>query len=100
MPLSISIPRTRARSLARSPASTIEQDWQCRLSGAVVGPRGWEQDGTWPFATLGYSTRSSRRWRMLSIAVVTPSLNQACFVERTVESVLGQAYPDLEYIVC
>lgn len=34
-----------------------------------------------------------------SISIVTPVLNQAAFVERTVLSVLGQGYPDLEYVV-
>jgi glycosyltransferase involved in cell wall biosynthesis len=34
-----------------------------------------------------------------SICIVTPSLNSAAFVGRTVESVLSQAYPALDYIV-
>lgn len=33
------------------------------------------------------------------ISIVTPSYNQAAFIERTVKSVLDQEYPDLEYIV-
>ncbi|MFL5958803.1 MAG: glycosyltransferase family 2 protein [Gaiellaceae bacterium] len=33
------------------------------------------------------------------LTVITPSLNQASYLERTLRSVLNQGYPDLEYIV-
>lgn len=37
--------------------------------------------------------------RLPSISLVTPSLNQGPFIRATIESVLSQEYPELEYLV-
>ncbi|HYV03201.1 MAG TPA: glycosyltransferase family 2 protein [Blastocatellia bacterium] len=33
------------------------------------------------------------------ISIITPTLNQAGFIDQTISSVLGQGYPDLEFII-
>jgi glycosyltransferase involved in cell wall biosynthesis len=55
-----------------------------------------------PPRPLRVPARYHRRPRLVNpplISIVTPSYNQGAFLGQTVESVLGQGYPRLEYVV-
>ena len=60
-----------------------------------------DQKSGWPWTEEGFRPSNVRSddspWP--SITVVTPSYNQAAFLEETMRSVLLQAYPNLKYVV-
>lgn len=62
-------------------------------------PPGPSDRSGWPWtdASSPSTFESAATWPRLSI--VTPSLNQAEFIEETIRSVLFQGYPNLEYII-
>lgn len=76
-------------------ARTREQPIRCPDAPNVVGST---QDSALPSAETPQVTQR-HDGSMPLVTIVTPAFNQAKFVAETIESVLAQNYPNIEYIV-
>lgn len=97
-------PATITAALTRLDGSPAERDRLVNAGRKRAAAFSWEETGRRTYQAIRAAVDAGRqpltvteRWP--SMTVVTPSFNHAKFITETIESVLGQGYPRLDYVV-
>jgi glycosyltransferase involved in cell wall biosynthesis len=96
-------PEAIVAALVRLERSSADRDELIRRGRARAAEFSWDRveqttyEVMWKASTRYRAPIDVATWP--SITVVTPSFNQAPFIRETIESVLGQRYPHLDYVV-
>lgn len=84
-------PELRNEFIKKGQEAAKKYSWhKCAEDTAAYLEQIWKQKGT---------RRAARYAEMPLVSIITPSYNQGAFIKATIDSVLNQDYPKIEYLV-
>jgi hypothetical protein len=83
----------------QGPAAEAAHAEPAKCAGSAELPRPPKGREGWPWTFEAASPSEVDEAHLPTITLVTPTLNQAEYLEETLRSVLAQSYPHLEYVV-
>lgn len=94
----------RQALIARGKARLAHYTWSqsaANLMSAIerVAARPKDKVSALPVSEVSLEVRGGLAEQPVTVAIVTPSFNQGCFIKRTIDSVLSQSYPHIDYVV-
>lgn len=94
----------RQMLIARGKVRLAQYSWSqsaANLMAAIerVAARAKAETSALSVSEPSVEVKDGRTGQPLTVAIVTPSFNQGCFIKRTIDSVLSQSYPYIDYVV-